>query len=294
MSYNSKLSAVANATETTGTFYHLENARVQPIAGRLEEYCRLTTTFLKSLQAALYFGGGQPPRGDNDLWALQFRNNHENMRNLFYFDSTLVFMSPVNKTTWKYGKNAGVPHIFPWENPSKILLRYLVYLRSLEVALAGAHPSFCSDDNVKRMKSFVFQNFNQSLGTTHFTAELKLKTRKLLDLPHEGLGTANVRQASIFIGKRYVLPAMRDPDNGYAAIMDLQAGHSSPVAESLYGVEAREVPCSVTSNAYLGFKVVCLSQHHFYGIADHAGCKSNFPRWNGWNIDIPQILLAWV
>lgn len=70
---------------------------------------------------------------------------------------------------------------------------------------------------------------------------------------------------------------MKDPDNGYAAILDIQAGHSSAVAEALYGVEGRDFPSSVRSSEYVSFKVVCLSLHHFYDIADHSECKLNSP-----------------
>ena len=291
-----RLSAVVNTTETTGTFYHHENKTVRPIAGKFEEYRQCATAFLKSLQAALYFSGGQPPRGDNDLWSLQFRNTSERGRNIFYYDSSLVYVSTVNKTIWKYGRDAGIPHIFPWHNPSKILLRYLLFFRSLEVILAKQRSDIYDRTNVWRMRYYVFQNFNQRLGTAQFTAEMKIKTKRLLDLPHEGLGMANLRQNCIFIARRYVLPAMKDPDNGYAAILDIQAGHSSAVAEALYGVEGRDFPSSVRSSEYVSFKVVCLSLHHFYDIADHSECKLNSPpssTTDRWNIDSPQTLQIW-
>jgi hypothetical protein len=73
------------------------------------------------------------------------------------------------------------------------------------------------------------------------------------------------------------MPAIRDPDNGYGAILDLQAGHSPAIAEALYGVETKAVPFSVHSNTYLAFKIMCYSHHHFYEIANHHDCKLNLP-----------------
>lgn len=272
-----RLSDIVDEAETTDSFYCYENNSIRPIAGKFEEYRRHATAFLQSLQAALYFSGGQPPRGDNDLWSLQFRNTSERGRNIFYYDSSLVYVSAVNKTIWKYGRDGGIPHIFPWHNPSKILLRYLVFFRSLEVMLAKQRPESYDHASVCRMGYFVFQNFTQQLGTSQFTVQMKIKTRRILELPHEGLGMANLRQICIFIGRRYLLPAMRDPDSGYAAILDIQAGHSTAVAETLYGVEGRDFPSSVRSTEYVSFKVICWSHHHFYDIADHSDCKLHYP-----------------
>jgi hypothetical protein len=255
----------------------VEGNKVQPIAGRYGEYRLLTTDFLKALQAALYFSGGQPPRGDNDLWALQYRNHVLHGRNLMYYDSSLIYVSSVNKTIWKYGRDAGIPHIFPWDNPSKILLQYLLFFRPLEIALASRNRGNCPADCVERMKYFVFQDFNKALGTADFTIQMREKTQTLLELHHEGLRMGDTRQCCVYVGKNYILPAMRDPDNGFGAILDLQSGHSPAIGEALYGVEIKAVPFSVQSNTYLSFKITCYSHHHFYEIADHHDCKLNLP-----------------
>jgi hypothetical protein len=251
----------------------MENGTIKPIPGKFAEYRSMTTSFLKSLQAALYFTGGQPPRGDNDLWGLQFRNTSTRGRNLFYYDGSVIYVSYVNKTAWKYGCDGGSPHLYPWENPSKLLLKYLVYIRPLEILLAEENPNSVVEGSLARMASYVFQNFSQQLGTSHFSSEMKVKTQRLLDLPHEGITTRDIRQSQVFIGRRYILPAMRDPDNGYAAILDIQAGHSSMIADSMYGVEVRTAPFSVDSNKYMRFKVLCYSHHQFFEIADQFDCK---------------------
>jgi hypothetical protein len=176
----------------------------------------------------------------------------------------------VNKTTWKYGRDAGIPHLFPWHNPSQLLLKYLIYIRPLEILLAEENPGSCSEGSLERMASHVFQNFSQKLGTSHFSAEMKVKTRRLLELAHEGLVTKDIRQTQVFIGRNYILPAMRDPDRGYAAILDIQAGHSSATAESMYAVEVSTF--SVGAGKYIRHKVLCYSHHQYFDIEDHLEC----------------------
>lgn len=237
------------------------------------EYRKRLRSFMRALQRVLYFSGGQPPRGENDLWEMQFKNTTGRGRNLFYFDDGLVYVSSVNKTIWRHGQDGGIPHIFPAGDPSRILMQYLVYFRRLEVSIAMILTGQFSMDVVTRMLCFVFVDFNVTIGTQIFSRDMKVRSKELLQLHHEGIGISDIRQVLIYVSVRYLLPLVKDPDEGYKATFDIQAGHTTPVAQAHYGVDIQHLPKSMKGREYINFKVVCHLSHQFYRLADRAECE---------------------
>jgi hypothetical protein len=152
-------------------------------------------------------------------------------------------------------------------------MRYLIYFRTFEVALARLLPAQFDDTAIDKMLNFVFVEFGDTMGTRIFTTEMKLRTMEILKLPHTGLGMADIRQTCIYIAMRYLLPSIKDPDNGYRATFDIQAGHSTQVAEAHYGVDIQDLPHSMTAHQFLNFKVACYLSHSYYQMQDRSQCK---------------------
>lgn len=255
-------------------FYEGTFADPRPIYGAVRKYNALTLAFLRSLQASMYFTGGQSPRGDGDLWEIRFKNILDRQRNLVYFDESLVYVSGANKTLWKNGRERAIPHVYPKVTPSTQVIRYLAYFRPLEIALVKLDPSSWKGDSLYEMEHKLFSCLGTNLHTTDFSSYMRAITTKMLKLPHHGMGIASLRQVSAFIGIRYMHAKVRqDKQDELQAAIEAQSGHSSDMARRFYGLELEHLPANIAKDVFIRFKTVSFLHHHFYSLQDNSRCE---------------------
>lgn len=200
----------------------------------IREVFKKSEAFLRSLAAALYLSSGQPPRG-TELMATLIRNINTRVRNVFCSNNAIVLSHFLNKTTFHLKSDkAIVREVCP--ALSLALLNYIALLRGQEAKLAP-HVGIPAAA-VERMQSRLFQIGSKPLKTDDLSSTLQLLWCKHVTRYGEtfqGWGTAGTRQNAIYVGRRWVnLPRL---DKHGEALYDLQAGHSSIVARSCYGVE---------------------------------------------------------
>ncbi|KAG8866569.1 hypothetical protein FRC20_008119 [Serendipita sp. 405] len=232
--------------------------------------------FLASLQAALYFTGGQPPRGDNDIWSARYVNTQYSKRNIHIYDRRVVYVSEVEKSIWRTGHGKAVPHIYPTPAPTTQVLKYLIYFRNLSTLLIELEPNIFPSMSLSDTSHLLFNSFGRSFGTSDFSAYTKKITSQFLKISSGGFGISLCRQLSAYIAKRFILPqANTEHGDTLLAIFDLQQGHTSEVARRFYGVEAGELPSRLQNDVYIKFQIASFLHHHFYELEDHSSFLSS-------------------
>lgn len=200
---------------------------------------------------------GQVARS-TELTALTRCNADLQARCQYMVDRCLVFVAQYNKTTLGQGQHKLIPRATP-----PLLGEALIHwdlLQPIFQFFQTQHPAY-SPAVAAQSHALIFHANGKHLDGGNLTASLEKLSEEFLGIP---LGTAAMRQLTIFIGVKYVRPLLRADDD--RALLDLQAGHSTETAELHYGRDAERLPNKIDSHFLNKYRAVSHACHVAFGL----------------------------
>lgn len=230
-----------------------------PKPSKIKRLMDVSLIFLINLMVCFLTSGGQPPRG-TEVSAMLRDNIEHRVRNAYIINEALVILGMLNKTTFTAKVDKYIPRAYPIL-VTHMFIAYDTFLRPLESILANLLDPQRPQTLTNNTLDHVFFFNGKQLDTDHLTARLQQFTKQHLPLPvgHTGFGTAALRQLAIYVGRKWVHPEEFVPEN--SAIMDLQGGHSTVIADKWYGVEGNTLASSLTTYATQAFVGVSVEHH---------------------------------
>lgn len=243
---------VQGELDGTAVWAGLEQSRVQ---------------FLKHLMLLVHMTGGGPARG-TELTGLSFRNLNFRTRNIFLLGQRMAFVTRYHKGQAISGTEKFIPRFLP-EPVGKLLMAYLIYVvpfmaSYIPKVLDGLAPVEAG------LKTFLWFEKGKLWKTAQLTSVLEARTE--LDFGF-AINTASWRHISIalqweHLGRPEICEELDDdyPDRETDDARDLQAGHSTGVANRLYAVR-RDLISSLSARSIQIFGEVSNDWHELLWLA---------------------------
>ncbi|KAF8510686.1 hypothetical protein BU17DRAFT_69970 [Hysterangium stoloniferum] len=181
-----------------------------------------------------------------------------------------------NKRQSQTGTDEPIPRFFPAE-VSLLLNIYLSLVRPVEVEITAAifpEPITCS------YKNYLFTGTSGVWGSQALTENLIRSTNDVFG-PECNLGVAAIQQITIFLYRHHCQYVARNEEckedwkREWNEIGDMQAGHSTLVADCHYGEEERSFPL-VQERQWRALRAYSDGVHRFWGMkVANAGKNTN-------------------
>ena len=229
-------------------------------------YKTLTLNFLESVIMCCYLGCGQPNRA-SELVNTVLRNQDQSgsQRNIYGISGLLVHVSYITKQTSLMGQIQRIPRFYS-EWFSRLLLRYILYFRPIELWIMQIDPLFALDrqTNARKAADFLFTTLGFSITACHLTSMLRRNSRDSMELVGRGFGVRDFRHVLVFLGRKHIARDL--PLEVFQHFMDQQAGHTSETADRWYALDAQAIPWSVSSHTLFKNKGLSEFHHGFLGL----------------------------
>lgn len=211
--------------------------------------------FLVALGCAMYFSGGQPPRG-TELLSTQLRNTSTRVRNMYIINRHAVNVSFVNKSSYRGQGDKAVARAFPLD-VTELIINYTAVICPIEIALADAIG--ISQKALISSSIYLFHTPQHNLTTDDLNIKFRALAVNHLSKCSNGLTIRDLRQIMVYIGQKFVAARCTDDRLG---ILDIQAGHSTDAAKRYYGVEESTLSGNMTNTQLEAFTEMSFL-HHF-------------------------------
>ena len=190
----------------------------------------LADKLVPSLETLIHMTSGQPSRA-SELAGLTFANpGHGVPRKLTFGNGRFVSMIPSAKAKMEALRNKGIPRFLAGP-VSKLLLHYLVYVRLFQVYLSQLFD--LPGKEALRTYFFASPFCANPLSPNMLRVEFK---KTISTWFHEGkaIGISQYRQLAVAMARFHLTDTVLqfDQDN---CVYDLQAGHSTRIANQRYG-----------------------------------------------------------
>ncbi|KAF8500018.1 hypothetical protein BU17DRAFT_102624 [Hysterangium stoloniferum] len=221
--------------------------------------------FLRLLSVVIEFVQGQPGRG-TELMTTSICNRPNCPRTLFFHNGQVVNALRANKRQSQTGTDEPIPRFFPAE-VSLLLNIYLSLVRPVEVEITAA---IFPEPITRSYKNYLFTGTSGVWGSQALTENLIRSTKNIFG-PECNLGVAAIRQITIFLYCHHCQYAARNEEckedwmREWNEIGDMQAGHSTLVADCHYGVEERSFPL-VQERQWRALRAYSDGVHRFWGM----------------------------
>jgi superfamily II DNA or RNA helicase len=240
---------------------------------KVRRYVRTADDLLEKLLVLLHMTGGQPARG-SELRSIRYKNTVAGEeRNLFIDEGMLVYVTRYHKGWVMQGKPKVIHRYVPRE-VADLLIWYLWLVkpfgdalqRFLGIELPEGAFLWTTDDG----KPWPGARMARALSTA-FEASMGCE-----------MGVAQYRHVAIAISRRHTQDKFEEdygPEDDSNDAADLQAGHTSKIANRLYGRSVMEMQGAVTSTRQ-AYRAVSLGWHGFLKFGRH---KPSFAEENSQN-----------
>ncbi|KAG8914533.1 hypothetical protein FRC00_012701 [Tulasnella sp. 408] len=203
-------------------------------------------SFLKALAVAMYLTGGQPPRGPELLGCL-LCNTATRIRNIFVADEDIITVIFANKTSYSGSGDKAVARAYPLKL-GLMILTYIIIVKPITLILEDR--AGLGDNEVALDRTHLFRINGRQLDTDDLNEVLvRLVAKHVPEFPG-GWTISEARQIMIYVGHKLVGEQVTEER---VALLDLQAGHHSDIAERWYGKEESRLGGSMTEGRLKAF-----------------------------------------
>ena len=223
--------------------------------------------FLEYLLVLVYLLSGQPPRGE-ELITTRYQNTATLKRNIFISGQDMILALTYHKGQSQSGFSKYIARFFP-QVLKRLMLGYLYFVRPFAVWCQST-----LSEEVTAQSPLIWSSNRE--GTKPWDADRLSKALNRLSEEIIGyqLGLQNYRQISIKIDQDILRTPSdiclsghhQDNSDGEDDIHDLQAGHTSHVAQRHYGVDIDGIK-EVDRGLWSRYREVSMKWHRFMGVA---------------------------
>jgi hypothetical protein len=202
----------------------------------IRKWMRDCNIFLSILFTLIHITSGQPSR-DSELGGLRFANGNGLLRNLFVQGNRVMTLIPNSKAKSVILREKGIPRVLP-HPVSRLLVEYLVFVRPIQQIFAKqlqiSSPS---------LSIFLFTDMEKGGYWNGDRICLEFKRCASSWFPSGRIfGIRQYRHVAIALFMRWHLReelfTLHEKDN----ILDLQAGHSTSIANKIYAIDSLSHP----------------------------------------------------
>jgi hypothetical protein len=233
------------------------------LVGNIRKFLNLTRGFVILLLTAISGWGGGPARAV-EVCNFALRNRIGRFRNTFWIDNIFTIVSFYNKTTSVQRFDKAIPRAYN-KTISTCAFQYLTYVRDAIEPFFLSQALGISPENIERSKDFISFVNNSQLDTSHISACIRRLAKTYLNVNRDW-GIAHLRQNLCYIGDRF----LNNKDKGeiHQSIVQLQAGHSTSVAERYYGVDSDRLAHQVQESMVRAFMQASRDHWNLFGLGE--------------------------
>jgi hypothetical protein len=227
-----------------------EGDELQWISSGIADYESVVERLLEFLLILIHITGGQPGRG-TEITTLRYANAMQSMRNIFIKEGQVMIVTEYNKSVAVMDQVKVIPRFLP-EQVGKLLVIYLADVLPIRQLFDRKAAMLTS-------KGFLCHKNNERWKTDDLTKALMGESERRMGFR---ITTADYRHIAVAIDRRHVHGLMDGIDPNKEDGHDLQVGHSTTMANKIYGVRG-DVLKSLSNRSITIFEKVTKSWHLF-------------------------------
>jgi superfamily II DNA helicase RecQ len=203
------------------------------------DYC---LEFLEEFLVEMHLDYGQPARAA-EISVLRITNGSDGQRNVYFYNGTIMLLFLYSKNRWRKDRDRVIPRYLS----PKVKLQFIVYMTFVRPTISYFMKKLKLPGR-EQVDEFLFVDHKHGL----WNADRVRSTFKRVTA-RDDIGLLefkNYRQVATLIMEKKI--KYKQPDLTENYFIDLQAGHSSHIAEMEYAV-AKDGSQLATRNAFHGF-----------------------------------------
>jgi hypothetical protein len=225
----------------------------------IKQYLEDCKEFMEQLLVLVHITGGQPARG-TEILGLQYYNTVQRRRNIFVYDGQVACITEYHKSQSITGSAKVIPRFLP-ANVGQLLVQYLVLILPFCEYLSNWNTEVFEE-----VSPLLWTDKKEEWKSEHLSRVLGRETSLRIGIK---LNILDYRHLAISIGRKHLrwVGSRLEGEDGESEddIYDVQAGHSSKIANQVYGIRA-DIMRDTNEQTLVQFREISLQWHQFLGL----------------------------